>query len=84
MKGNMVETVGGGRQKKKKNYTHEHKPAGQAWPKTETCLLQSVFLPALSPLFSFSSPNRKINVKPRGTIVWTSNQELSLLSLPWH
>lgn len=51
--------------------------------------LQSVFLSALSPCWGFSFYifilfNRKINVKPRGTIVWTSNQELSLLSLPWH
>lgn len=36
------------------------------------------------PPFFFIPPNGKINVKPRGTIVWTSSQELSLLSLPWH
>lgn len=86
---NVVERVGGGSSTEgadsEAETTHMNtRHARQAWLKTETCLLQSVFLSAQSLLFFFSPPNRKINVKPRGTIVWTSNQELSLLSLPWH
>lgn len=55
-------------------YTGQTWRKGRGEPHTSTNFLYSV------PFFSY----RKINVKPWGTIVWTSNQELSLLSLPWH
>lgn len=58
---------------------------------SSSCVAESWNLPVPTcspfrsiPAVSFFFLNRKINVKPRGAIVWTSNQELSLLSLPWH